>query len=140
MHWMLLPLKRYAEFHGRSTRTEFWMYTLFQFLLMMLILAIAIPVAMASGGNERQAAGRMLWAMIPIAVIALGFAVPTIAVTVRRLHDQNLSGWLYLLSFVPYLGGLAILVMMCLPGTKGPNRFGPDPLGRPDPDVAKVFS
>ena len=65
----------------------------------------------------------------------LGILIPTIAVAVRRLHDRNMSGWWYLgfiaLSFIPvvgFLASIAMLVIFCLKGTDGDNRFGPDPL------------
>lgn len=58
------------------------------------------------------------------AVIAL---IPNIAVTVRRFHDQNLAGWMVLFYFLPWVGGLVILVFMCIPGTVGDNKFGSDP-------------
>jgi uncharacterized membrane protein YhaH (DUF805 family) len=53
-------------------------------------------------------------------------------VQVRRLHDQDKSGWLILLSFIPYIGGLILLVLMLIDGTPGANRYGPDPKGRFD--------
>ena len=53
--------------------------------------------------------------------------MPAIAVQVRRFHDQDKSGWFVLLGLIPYVGGLIVLVFMCLPGTPGPNRFGPRP-------------
>jgi uncharacterized membrane protein YhaH (DUF805 family) len=65
----------------------------------------------------------------------LGTLIPSIAVAVRRFHDQNQSGWLYLLCLIPYVGGIVLLVFMCLDGTPGPNRFGPDPKGRGAGDV-----
>jgi uncharacterized membrane protein YhaH (DUF805 family) len=64
----------------------------------------------------------------------LALLVPSIAVGVRRFHDQDKSGWFLLLALIPVVGGLIVLVFMCLPGTSGPNRFGPDPLGT-DPSV-----
>lgn len=84
------------------------------------------------------------WFGAGLAVIfLLGSLVPTVAVTVRRLHDRDLSGWWYLgallLGQVPFIGALislAFLVIMCLDGTRGPNRFGEDPK---DPASADVF-
>ena len=57
----------------------------------------------------------------------LAVFVPGLAVTVRRFHDQDKSGWLALLGLVPYVGGIVVLVFMCLEGTKGENRYGLDP-------------
>ena len=64
--------------------------------------------------------------------------VPGIAVSVRRLHDQDRSGWLLLFAFLPILGAFILLVLMCLNGTRGRNRFGPDP--KNPGEEADVFS
>ena len=76
-------------------------------------------------------------------IFVLAVLIPSIAVTVRRLHDRDMSGWWYLgfivASAIPLLGliaSIAFLVVMFLPGTEGPNRFGPDPK---DPHSAEVF-
>ena len=57
----------------------------------------------------------------------LAIIIPSLAVTVRRLHDQDKTGWLVLLGLIPFVGGLILLVFMLLEGTKGPNQYGPDP-------------
>jgi uncharacterized membrane protein YhaH (DUF805 family) len=58
----------------------------------------------------------------------LAAIIPLLAVEVRRLHDQDRSGWLVLLNLIPYVGFVAVFVMMLLPGTPGPNRFGAEPM------------
>jgi uncharacterized membrane protein YhaH (DUF805 family) len=67
----------------------------------------------------------------------LGLLLPGLAVTVRRFHDTNSSGWWYLLALLPYIGSFIIFVWCCIPGTRGPNRFGYGPLQE---DVAEAFS
>lgn len=67
--------------------------------------------------------------LIVIFFFYLGNFIPNIAIAVRRFHDQNQSGWMYLLAFIPYLGRPIILIFMCIDGTHGENRFGEDPLG-----------
>jgi uncharacterized membrane protein YhaH (DUF805 family) len=67
----------------------------------------------------------------------VGLIVSGLAVEVRRFHDQDRSGWLMLLGLIPYVGFLVVLVFMCLPGTRGPNRFGADPY---DSDTEKRLS
>jgi uncharacterized membrane protein YhaH (DUF805 family) len=62
-----------------------------------------------------------------LGLFGLALFIPSIAVQVRRFHDQDRTGWLILLGLIPYVGGLIVLVFMCLPGTRGTNRFGPDP-------------
>jgi uncharacterized membrane protein YhaH (DUF805 family) len=62
-----------------------------------------------------------------LVIYALAILVPSLAVQVRRFHDQDKSGWFILLGFIPAVGGLIVLVFMCLPGTPGSNQYGPDP-------------
>lgn len=133
MEWMLLPLKRYADFSGRSRRKEYWMYTL-GLVIVSFIFGILIGVV---GGFSPAGGGpsSIAWILIGLMSIAvLAIIVPSIAVQVRRFHDQDKSGWFVLLGLIPYVGGLIVLVFMCLPGTAGANRFGPDPL---DPDSVR---
>ena len=138
MEWMLMPYRRYADFSGRSRRKEYWMFV----LLFAIVYAVAFGLMFAGGfamdatGQTAPGVGFYLGAGI-LGVFVLGSLVPSIAVQVRRFHDQDKSGWFCLLNFIPYLGGLIVLVMMCLEGTKGPNRFGADPK---DPTSADVFA
>ena len=62
-----------------------------------------------------------------IGLYSLFVLIPSIAVQVRRFHDQDKSGWFVLINFVPYIGGIIVLVFMLLEGTRGPNKYGPDP-------------
>jgi uncharacterized membrane protein YhaH (DUF805 family) len=127
MDWMLMPLRRYADFSGRSRRKEYWMFALGVLGVVFLLLALSL---LMSGGLEGMANNGGFLAgpfMIIFAIFWLGLIVPSIAVQVRRFHDQDKSGWFVLLNFIPYLGGLIVLVFMFLEGTRGPNRFGPDP-------------
>ena len=61
-------------------------------------------------------------------LFALGILIPHLAVMVRRLHDTDRSGWWLLLGLLPLLGGLVLLIFFIIGGTRGPNRFGPDPV------------
>jgi uncharacterized membrane protein YhaH (DUF805 family) len=77
-------------------------------------------------------------------IYALAVFIPSIAVTVRRLHDRDMSGWWYLglavaglLPVVGFLASIALIVLMVLPGTQGANRFGADPK---DPYAEDVFA
>ncbi|NIJ76511.1 uncharacterized membrane protein YhaH (DUF805 family) [Xanthomonas campestris] len=126
MEWMLLPLKRYADFNGRSRRKEYWMFMLLQ-AIVLLVLGGLFGVSAALMGGE-NGPGALAWLIAAILVIVvLAFIVPSIAVTVRRLHDQGKSGWFYLISLVPYVGGFIVLVFMCLEGTPGANEYGENP-------------
>ena len=109
MHWMFLPLKRYAEFSGRSRRTEYWMFVLFQILLAMgfwVLVAIAGGGALMSGGDPTAlaAAGGALMIIFAVyGLVSLALIIPGIAVGVRRLHDTNRSGWWILAPLLGYV-------------------------------------
>jgi len=121
MDYMLMPLRRYAEFSGRSRRKEYWM-----FILGVIIVAVVLSIVEGILGLSGMIGG----AYGPLtALFFLAIIVPSIAVQVRRFHDQDKSGWFVLLGLIPLLGGLIVLVFMCLEGTQGDNRFGPDPKG-----------
>ena len=134
MYWMTLPLKRYADFSGRSRRKEFWMFALFQFLVMLVPLLLMMA-GMPSDAMEAGMSAVGMIGVVLVILIALALIIPGLAVQVRRFHDQDKSGWFVLLGFIPYVGGLIMLIFMLLPGTTGPNRFGPDPK---DPSQAAV--
>lgn len=127
MEWMIMPLKRYADFSGRSRRKEYWMFFL-------LILIVGVVLAMFTGSfaamtdpTSAAAEGAMGAGSIIMILFYLAIFIPALAVQVRRFHDQDKSGWFVLLGFIPFVGGIIVLVFMCLEGTKGENRFGPDP-------------
>ena len=122
MEWMLMPLKRYADFSGRSRRKEYWMFVLF-------VVIVYVVLALLGSALGATAATALL------GIFALGILIPSIAVQVRRFHDQGKSGWFVLLGFIPLVGGLIVLVFMCLEGDQGPNEYGPDPKGVADPET-----
>ncbi|MGJ8562859.1 MAG: DUF805 domain-containing protein [Alphaproteobacteria bacterium] len=117
---------RYVDFGGRSARSEYWWVQLF-YVIAAILLSIPLILALGATGGE-PTGSEMIWAA-PLVLFVLAGILPMIAVTVRRFHDQDKSGWFYLLGFIPYVGGIVIIVFMCLKGTDGPNRFGYDPLG-----------
>jgi uncharacterized membrane protein YhaH (DUF805 family) len=117
MEWMLLPLKRYAQFNGRSRRKEYWMWVLFV-ILATIVLSI-LDSMLGLGGRSAVGPGEMqggfsYGASVTGGVLATIFAVatfvPSLAVAVRRLHDIDRSGWWILLPLLPYLLGLVIMV------------------------------
>lgn len=138
-----MPLRRYADFSGRSRRMEFWMFRLFFYLVLVffgLVMLAGIPWAELDRANRTAPPdmGTLFWTGVAgLGLWYLGCIVPSIAVCVRRFHDQDKSGWMWLLYFIPYIGWIIIVVFMCLEGTRGDNQFGPDPM---DPDRSEVFS
>ncbi|WP_420145351.1 DUF805 domain-containing protein [Sphingobium sp.] len=135
MEYMFLPLKRYADFSGRSRRKEYWMFALGYILVALAVGIVGGLLGAISGGGS----GGSSVLFVLLGLLVLGLLIPSIAVQVRRFHDQDKSGWFVLINFVPYVGGLIVLVFMCLDGTRGPNRFGPDPK-ESAADVGDIFS
>ncbi|XZG68833.1 DUF805 domain-containing protein [Chitinibacteraceae bacterium HSL-7] len=115
MEWYLKALKQYADFNGRARRKEYWMFTLF-YILAMIPLAALMAVSSTLGS-------------VALVVYILAMVTPSLAVGVRRLHDTNRSGWWFLISFVPAVGGLIFFIFTLMEGDKGENQFGADPKG-----------
>ncbi|HEX8192855.1 MAG TPA: DUF805 domain-containing protein [Allosphingosinicella sp.] len=137
--YMVQPLKRYADFSGRSRRKEYWLFYLLQILIYCAAAVPAVLLAVSSDPNSDPAdSSEMIGVLAIFGLVFLALLIPSIAVTVRRFHDQDKTGWLYLLTFIPYVGGIIVFVMMLFEGTRGPNQYGPDPK---DPDyVGDVFA
>ena len=121
MDWFVTVLKRYAVFTGRAGRPEFWSFT-----LVYLVSSVVLSFIDGILGTTSARTGVGLLS----GVFAVALFVPALAVTVRRLHDCDRSGWWTVISLVPVLGALVLLVLVLLKGTPGPNRFGsgPDPV------------
>ena len=166
MEWMLMPLKRYAEFSGRSRRKEYWMFVLGVFLLYLVLMVLILAVGGLAGAAMQPGAVPSMTGMLMsmgvfgliIGIIWLALLIPSLAVSVRRLHDTDRTGWWILAPYAPMIlamvfagmqsttlallfnllslaGGIALLVFMLLEGTKGPNRFGEDPKGAANAEV-----
>jgi uncharacterized membrane protein YhaH (DUF805 family) len=131
MEWMILPYKRYADFEGRSRRLEYWMFTLFYILVItvLVILAVFSIIPLSGDTTEPEMGAVSIFFFVLLMIFMLGSFIPGLAVQVRRFHDQDKSGWLVLLNFLPYLGGFIVFIFMCLDGTRGENSYGPDPKG-----------
>jgi uncharacterized membrane protein YhaH (DUF805 family) len=123
MNWYLAVLKKYVDFSGRARRKEYWFFILFHILI---VIGLSIIESVLGLGGE------MGYGILTL-IYLLAVLVPSLAVTVRRLHDGDRSGFWILIGLVPLIGGIILLVFMVLPGTSGDNRFGPDPLNQPDP-------
>lgn len=127
MKYYLQVLKNYAEFNGRARRKEYWQFSLFHILIIILLvipLMISMPDTQTSGPSPL-----IIIAATLLGIYILGTFLPSLAVTVRRLHDINKSGWYYLTSFIPYAGGIIILVLTAKNGDPGSNKYGSDPKG-----------
>ncbi len=115
---------RYATFDGRARRLEYW-----TFCLLNVLLGFA-----AGNVDAWLSPTRHLSEIGTVSLIyALLMIIPSISVTVRRLHDTDHSGWCYLLGFIPVIGWFWLFVLMLLPGTRGPNDYGDDPISHTTP-------
>ena len=111
--YFLNPIKHhYADFKGRTTRTGYWMFYLFLFLIN---IGLSIIEGLLFNGMAFLST-----------IFILGTLIPHIAITARRLHDAGFSGWFQLLVLIPILGWIALIVMLCLQ-SKPDNQYGPSP-------------
>lgn len=148
LDWAMRPLKRYADFSGRSPRAEYWWFYL-GYMILGFVLQLLVNVSAIFG---------------LLGLVYLALIIPMLAVGVRRLHDTDRTGWWLLAPLLPYLIGFALVgsalfsgpeglaqsgsfgtamiffglgfvlsivvfVFTVLPGTKGENSYGPDPYG-----------
>ena len=110
--------KKYATFSGRASRSEYWWWALFSFIVYVVLLVPAYVLGITTSSDGGRTPGAAAIPLIILMVIFyLGIIVPTLALTVRRLHDAGYSGWLALLMLVPYVGGLIILIFAVLPSS-----------------------
>ena len=114
MGWYMKVLNNYADFSGRARRTEYWMFQLFNILILIALAIVAVVLDSKVG-------------YVPVLLYALVVLIPAIAVAVRRLHDTDRSGWWILIDFVPIVGPIILLVFLVLPGDPAENQYGPDP-------------
>lgn len=111
---------KYATANGRALRSEFWYFILFLLLAGSVVSVLDVLVF-----GARDGAG-------PLALLfTLVTLLPNVAVSIRRLHDIDKSGWLLLLVLIPLVGAVLLIVWCCRRGDDGPNRFGPPQLTAP---------
>lgn len=112
MEWYLKVLKQYVDFQGRARRTEYWMFTLFSFLAAVILGILENIIGLNS---------------VLTGLYSLATLLPSLGVGVRRLHDTNRSGWWLLIGLIPLIGGIILIVFMCLDSEPGDNKYGPSP-------------
>ncbi len=136
-------------FEGRASRSEYWWFVLWYFLLFLvpyfIVIGLAVGVRSAAPGDANLEGMEMFFAGAGIILFPLLFAwifllywmiIAMACTMMRRLHDTDRSAWWFLIVMIPLVGPIVLLVFLCLPGTTGPNRFGEDPL---QPVDATVF-
>ena len=162
MNWMILPLRRYVDFTGRSRRLEFWLFQVLNLLVYVVLGALflsgfpwtelAANAELAESDPESAIQlfnmfGATFWiGAVLMFIWWLATLIPALAVTVRRLHDRGVSGWWYagllvagfipLVNIIAFFGYLVLFVFLVLPGEQGANKWGPNPK---DPGQVSVF-
>lgn len=144
MKWYIKCIRQYADFKGRARREEYWMFTLFNFLIVMVLLLIplflvgfsTVSTALEGGYSDNSEGNTFILAWVPVILYGLFILLPNLAVSVRRFHDTGKSGWLYFViwiaSQIPYIGFIASiysLVVCCTDSQYGENKWGPNPKG-----------
>ena len=127
MKWYLMAFKRYADFDGRSRRKEYWMFQLFNTIIIMILYGYIISQIIGGSGNpEDIMTGSSLGLMSFFGIYFLATFVPSLAIAVRRLHDVGKSGWFLLWGLVPF-GGLVIFYFSVVDSQEGSNEYGANP-------------
>lgn len=116
---LIEPFQRIFDYRGRSRRRDCWLFVAWQLPLVFGLMLAGIIVYPKDGGMDVLIGAPLVYAAV--------FGLPTLALQVRRLHDQDKSGWWLLITLLPYLGLGWMLYLMAAQGTWGPNRYGPDP-------------
>ena len=116
MEWYLKVVRdNYANFNGRASRQEYWMFILFNFIFTIVVGFIDVFLSLG-----------FLSLLYVLAIL-----IPGLAVLVRRLHDVNKSGWWFFIIFIPIIGAIWMLILLCTDGNPGENSYGPSPKAAP---------
>ena len=113
MNWYLSVVKNYVGFHGRARRKEYWMFVLFNIIFALILSIVENALGIPS---------------VLTTIYSLALLLPSLAVSVRRLHDTGRSGWWLLISLIPLVGTIILIVFMCLESQESENQHGPNPL------------
>ena len=116
MNWYIKVLNQYFDFKGRARRTEYWMFTLVSVIISWSIIGFSLAI--------QSSELNILEDLYSLAVL-----IPSLAVSVRRLHDIGKSGWNLLLVLIPFIGAIILLVWMCEDSQHGTNKWGKNPKG-----------
>ena len=135
MNWYLKVLKNYTDFKGRSKRTEFWMFVLFNAIFLIVAAIIdnllgttidtifGYPVKLNGGLFDVQISPSGYFYLL----YSLAVLIPCIAVTVRRLHDVGKSGWILLIALIPIIGAIYLFILLVTDSNLAPNQYGENP-------------
>lgn len=119
MNHYLTVLKKYAVFSGRATRSEFWFFVLFNLIASLILGVIDGFIGKVGAENSVGVLG---------SIYSLAVLIPSLAVTARRLHDTNRSGWWILIGLIPLIGAIVLIIFAAMDSTTD-NKYGPNPKG-----------
>lgn len=114
MEWYFKAIKNYANFKGRARRKEYWIFT----ILNLIIISALYLLEDATNSD---------FLIVLLVIYYLFMLIPSLSVTVRRLHDIGHSGWMYLVNFIPLVGGIILLILTCLDSEANDNKYGANP-------------
>lgn len=118
MNWYLKVLKQYADFKGRASRKEYWMFFLFNVIFSIAAMTLDNILGLTISGIPYG----------PLYLIyILAVFIPGLAVSVRRLHDVGKSGWMFLIALIPLIGAIWLLILVATDGQQGSNKWGENP-------------
>jgi uncharacterized membrane protein YhaH (DUF805 family) len=120
MNYYTEVLKKYAVFSGRARRKEYWMFVLWNFIIVVVLWIIAAAISVAINSQVVS---------IIVGLYSLAVLLPNIGVSVRRLHDIGRSGWWLLIGLIPLVGAIILLVWDAKDSQPGSNQYGPNPKG-----------
>ena len=121
-YYLDILTNKFADFNGRARRKEYWMWTLYCTIILLISMALDNLF-----GLTFELLGQDLgygWLYLIFGIIQF---IPGLAVVVRRLHDVGKSGWYYLIILIPLIGFIWILVLLCTDGVKEENKWGTNP-------------
>ena len=124
MSWYIEVIKKNAVFSGRARRKEYWMFVLVNMIIAILI-GILVGIATSSDANSNTKIAPVFNCISSL--YSLAILLPSLGVFVRRLHDIGKSGWWFFIGFIPLIGEIWLLVLMCTDGQSGSNQYGPNP-------------
>ena len=113
--------EKYCTFKGRASRSEFWIHYFYVILISSLYI---LSLYIAIDDYDYRSCDVIIYVS---AILFIFLTIPTLAVSTRRIHDMNLPGWFGLILFL-FASFIVYYCIMMVRGTRGPNKFGPDPL------------
>ena len=116
MRYYIQALSNYANFNGRASRSEYWFFALYYTIFSFL--ALRLDKIFELNFDDEIAYGPLT------AIYTIAMIIPSLAISVRRLHDAGKSGWMFLISFVPIIGSIWLLVLLLSNSDKEQNQYG----------------